>query len=75
MDVQVKIGFSQLLELVKNLPKSKQQILKGELNKTLDIKSSGSNLEDLLLTGPTATSEEIEIINQNRKSINKWRSV
>ncbi|MBL7754350.1 MAG: hypothetical protein JNM44_07730, partial [Chitinophagaceae bacterium] len=53
MQVQVDIGFDQLLKIVKTLPSGKLKQLKAELEK--EAKSDKSNdLENLLLNGPTA---------------------
>lgn len=73
MQVQVDIGFDQLLKIVKTLPSGKLKQLKAELEK--EAKSDKSNdLENLLLNGPTATKKQIETILKNRKEFNHWRT-
>ncbi|MBL7752906.1 MAG: hypothetical protein JNM44_00415 [Chitinophagaceae bacterium] len=73
MQVQVDIGFDQLIKIVKTLPSGKLKQLKAELEK--EAKSDKSNdLENLLLNGPTATKKQIETILKNRKEFNHWRT-
>lgn len=73
MQVQVDIGFDQLIKIVKTLPSGKLKQLKAELEK--EVKSQKSNdLENLLLNGPTATKKQIETIMKNRKEFNHWRT-
>lgn len=74
MQVQVEIGFEQLLQIVKALPLGKQKKLKTELEKELYAEKPESNLEALLMNGPVATEQELEIIAHNRNAINQWRT-
>ncbi len=73
MQVQVDIEFNQLLKIVKTLPSGKLKQLKAEIEKKSKIAKSGK-LEELLLNGPTATSKQLNIITNNRKAINQWRT-
>jgi len=73
MQVQVDIGFKQLLKIVKELPSEQLRQLKAEIEK----KTKNDNtvdLESLLLKGPTATQKQLDTIAQNRKAINQWRT-
>lgn len=73
MQVQVDIGFDQLLKIVKTLPSGQLKQLKAEIEK--EAKSNDSvDLETLLLNGPVATKKQLEIIEKNRKAINQWRT-
>ncbi len=74
MQVQVDIGFDQLLKIVKDLPSAKLQRLKTEIEKEAGNSKSKIDLERLLLNGPTATKKQLEIIAGNRKAINQWRT-
>jgi len=74
MQVQVDIGFDQLLRIVKELPVGKLRLLKAELEKGIKEEKPRLDLESLLLNGPIATEKELEIIETNRKSINQWRT-
>lgn len=73
MQVQIDIQFDQLVKLVKGLPKDKLTELKAEIEKK-DKEPQYTDLETLLLNGPTATEQQIETIIENRKSINQWRT-
>ena len=73
MEMKVKVPFQQLLTIVKTLTPSQKAKLRAELND----QESGEKLEedfiDYLLNGPVYTNKEIEIIEENRKSITAWR--
>jgi len=73
VQVQVDIGFEQLLKIVKTLPSGQLKQLKAEIEK--EAKGDRSvDLEDLLLNGPTATKKQLDTIAKNRKDINQWRT-
>ena len=73
MQVQLDIGFDQLLKIVKSLPSGQLKQLKAEIEK--EAKSDKSvDLETLLLNGPTATKKQLDTIARNRKAINQWRT-
>ena len=74
MQVQVDIPFDQLLRIVKTLPTRELQLLKAEIEKEVVEVKSNFDLENLLLNGPTATKKQLEIIKNNRKAINQWRT-
>ncbi len=76
MQVQVDIGFDQLLKIVRKLPSEQlKQLkqLKAEIEKEANS-SKAVDLEALLLNGPTATKKQLEVIENNRKAINQWRT-
>ncbi len=73
MQVQVDIGFDQLLKIVKDLPEKKLKQLKAEIDKETNNSKSNDDLEALLLSGPVATTKQLETIANNRKSIDQWR--
>lgn len=72
MQVQVDIGFDQLLKIVKTLPSGQLEQLKAEIEKEARTEKS-IDLEALLLNGPVATKKQLETIENNRKAINQWR--
>ena len=74
MQVQVDIPFDQLLRIVKTLPARELQLLKAEIEKEVVELKSNFDLENLLLNGRTATKKQLEIIKNNRKAINQWRT-
>lgn len=73
MQVQVDIGFDQLLKIVKTLPAGQLKQLKAEIEKEAEDNKS-IELEKLLLNGPTATKKQLDTITKNRKAINQWRT-
>ena len=48
--------------------------LKAEIENESRKLEPKSDLEKLLLNGPIATKEQLEAIENNRKSINQWRN-
>ena len=73
MQVQVDIEFDQLLKIVKGLPSGKLRQLKAAIDKEPKEGKSKIDLETLL-SGPVATKKQLEIIENNRKAINQWRT-
>ena len=74
MGYTVDIGFDQLLKIVKTLSIVELRQLKAEIENESGKLEPISDLEKLLLNGPTATKEQLEVIENNRKSINQWRN-
>ena len=74
MQIQVNIGFDQLLKIVKALPSTQLEQLKAEIEKEVKEEKNTTDLEALLLNGPVATPEQLAIIEENRKAINQWRT-
>lgn len=75
MEMTVQVPFQQLIEWVKVLTPSEKAILKKELEEE-KIESKISEKEkiiQLLLNAPVYSDEDIAIIEENRKSINRWR--
>ncbi len=73
MEMRVHIPFQDLLSVVQQLPPNqKAKIRKVLAEEIVSVKKS--NLSDLLLKGPVFTDEQIKVIEENRKSINKWRT-
>jgi len=59
MNLNVEIGFEQLLHLVKQLPaKQKKQLVEAIQKEDTTPSPSPNNLQELLLTGPVWTEEE-----------------
>ncbi len=74
MQVQIDIGFDQLLKIVKTLSMVELRQLKAEIDNESGKHESKSDLEKLLLNGTIATKEQLEVIENNRKRINQWRN-
>lgn len=74
MQLEVNIEFEQLVKMVKALPTGKLRQLKAEIeNQSKNVKVS-DDLRTLLLNGPVATKKQLEVIENNRKAINQWRT-
>ena len=74
MQVQVDIAFEQLVQIAKKLPETEWQKLKLEVESKKQLKNN-ENLVEFLLNGPTLSKEQIDVIEGNRKAINKWRTI
>ena len=75
MQVQVDIGFEQLVKIAKKLPKTQWQKLKTEVESDDQRTVDSGDLEAFLLNGPTFTKTQLKVIEENRKAINKWRTI
>ena len=83
MELKVEIGFDQLMDAVKQLPKDKLDILKAELDKKPKEKSPAkkkpakqelTDFQKFLLNGPVMSDEQYKEYKQIRKDLNKWRT-
>lgn len=74
MQVQVDIGFEQLLKLVKQLPATQWNKLKIEVEKQQQQTDSSSDLETFLLNAPTFNKKQLDEIAKTRKAISQWRT-
>lgn len=74
MQLQVDIEFDQLVKIVKTLPAGKLRQLKAEIENQVKKVKAKVDLRTLLLNGPVATKKQLETIENNRKSINQWRT-
>ncbi len=74
MDIKLDIPFQQLLTVVKALTPSQKAMLKQELSEEESAKEDKSPFIEMLLNGPVYSENDIQIIEENRKSIAKWRT-
>jgi hypothetical protein len=75
MQVQVDIEFDQLVRIAKKLPNKQWQKLKAEVETENHTDYSADDMEKFLLNGPTFSKKQLETIEENRKAINKWRTI
>ena len=71
--MKVQVPFQQLLAIVKTLTPGQKEKLREELN---EEKTEIKNQDDFIalhLNGPVYSDKEIQTIEENRKSIAKWR--
>ena len=74
MEIKLDIPFQQLLTVVKTLTPSQKAKLKQELSEEDAAKEDKSAFIEMLLKGPVYSKKDIQIIEENRKSIAKWRT-
>ena len=72
--MKVQIPFQQLLTAVKTLTPSQKTRLRQELSEKKSGNSEKTAFIELLLNGPVFKGKDIKIIEENRKSISKWRT-
>jgi len=72
--MKVQIPFQQLLTAVKTLTAAQKAKLRQELGEEPSAKNDKASYIDMLLNGPVLTEKEIKTIEENHKSIAKWRT-
>ena len=73
MEVRLNIGLNQIVGLIKELPYNDKLVIRNQLEKEFNSKTSDKNtLKQLLLAGPTMTEEGYKNYKDNRKQFNKW---
>jgi len=74
MEVKVQIPFNELVAIVRQLSSTQKAKLQKELTQEIEPVTKKSRLKELLLNGPIFTDDQIETIEETRKSINQWRT-
>ncbi len=74
MKMNLEIPFQQLLTAVKTLTPAQKAKLKQELSEEETTKDDKTAYIEMLLKGPVFTEEQIQTIEENRKSIAQWRT-
>ncbi len=74
MQVQIDIGFEQLVKIAKTLPEKQWQKLKQEVEKEIIEPKTASDLETFLLSAPTFSKKQLNQITKTREAINQWRT-
>ncbi|MDQ2720414.1 MAG: hypothetical protein M3Z26_11745 [Bacteroidota bacterium] len=72
--MKVQVPFQQLLTIVKTLTPSQKAKLRAELNEEHIETKEPDNFIEYLLNGPVYNEKDIQIIEENRKSITVWRT-
>jgi len=76
MELKIKIGYKEILELVKQLPNNQLTKLRAELDNVLVEEKSNkdiSELQELLLSGPVMSDEQYDNFKKNRQHFGSWR--
>ncbi|HTM66252.1 MAG TPA: hypothetical protein VL093_08030 [Flavipsychrobacter sp.] len=72
--MKVQVSFQQLLTLVKSLTPSQKARLRQELTEKEPQQKEKDEFIKYLLNGPIYSDKEIQVIEENRKSIAAWRT-
>ena len=73
MEMKVQVPFQELLTIVKKLTPSQKAKLRAELNAE-QVETKQDDFIDYLLKGPVYKDKDLQIIEENRKSIAAWRT-
>jgi len=76
MQVQVDIGFDQLVQLAKGLPATQRTKLKQEVEAKapVPVDKEREDFRKLLLSGPTFSKKQLNTVAETRKKIDEWRT-
>ena len=74
MQAHVEIEFEQLVKIAKRLPATQWTKLKKEVEERIPYTTQKSDLVSLLLSAPTYSKKQMEVIVKTRKAINQWRT-
>ncbi|MHA4742490.1 hypothetical protein [Dyadobacter sp. MSC1_007] len=72
MQLQKDIQLNQLITLIKGLSEIQRRKLKAELDR-LENNPSDTSLEEFLLSAPTFSENQIQMIEETRKAFDQWR--
>ncbi len=72
MELKLEVGLDQLIQAIKQLPARQLAKLKAEINSVVPEKTDKESFKTFLLQAPVFTDEQISLIEDARKSMNKW---
>jgi hypothetical protein len=73
MELKVQVPFQQLLTIVKALTPGQKAKLRATLNEE-QVETNQQDFIEYLLNGPVYNEKEVQVIEENRKSIAAWRT-
>lgn len=73
MQVQIDIGFSQLVQIVKALPPTQLKQLRVAIDEEIQAERPTTEEEKLLLAFPVATEDDLQFIDGKRQHLNQWQ--
>ncbi|MEP7169451.1 MAG: hypothetical protein ABI855_08800 [Bacteroidota bacterium] len=76
MELKLKLGFEQILNLIKQLPFSQVEKLKNLLQEESIVKKKKKGKNDFqkfILSGPVMTDEQFQNFVEHRKHFSEWR--
>lgn len=71
MNLNLEIGFEQLLKLVMQLPSKQRKQVAEAIQKAESNPEQPQKLQELLLTGPVWTEEEYQYVLKTREQLNQ----
>ena len=74
MQAQVNIEFDQLVKIAKQLPPTQWTKLKKEVEATKPLDKEREEFRKLLLSGPTFSKKQLNLVAETRKKIDEWRT-
>lgn len=74
MEMKVQVPFQQLLTIVKTLTPGQKAKLREELNEEKNETKYQDDFIEFLLGGPVYSDKDLQTIEENKKSIAKWRT-
>lgn len=73
MQVQLELGFDQLVQIAKKLPAKQWTRLKAEVEADPKTHKEREEFRKILLEGPVYSKKQLDTIAETRKAINQWR--
>ena len=73
MELQVDIGFEQLVKLIQRMPEQEWQKLKQVIDEKQVKKSRREEFRRKLLNGPVFSEQQLKHLTDTRKEIDQWR--
>lgn len=74
MEMKVQVPFQQLLTIVRTLTPSQKAKLRAELSEEQAETKQQDDFIEYLLKGPVYNDKDLQIIEENSKSIATWRT-
>ena len=74
MEMKVQVPFQQLLTIVRALTPAQKAKLRQELDNEKKERLKEDDFIDFLLNGPVYAEKDLQVIEENRKSIAQWRT-
>ena len=75
MELKMEIGLDQLIQAIKQLPAKQFVKLKAEINSVVPEKTAKDEFKQFLLQAPLFAEDQIALMEDARKSINKWGTI
>ncbi len=74
MEMKIQVPFQQLIKFIKTLSPAQKARLRQELDEDKFSPNDKDDFIEYLINGPVYSNKDIRSIEENRKSIAKWRT-